>query len=391
MRRRKSNTASQDEVVIRLAYMKRFLSIVISAAILTTPTSAFAAQYKPFEVSGWIPYWRADLGIADASLHLDTFTEINPFGYTVKQDGSLNDELTKNSKLWPVLYMLAEQKDIRMIPTITWGSGEAIHAVLSDKKKRAAHVTAIVEMVNSNNFDGVDIDYEGKLAETKPYFSAFLKELYKAMGKKWVMCTIEARTPPESRFSVVPKTLEYANDFKEINKYCDRVKFMTYDQGIADIKLNAQASVPYVPIADVRWVEKAITLAAKDIAKKKIMIGVATYGYEHDMFVSDRAATGYEYSQLWSFNPRYATELATKLGITPARNQAGEMQLTFPASQSPEAIPLPSATRVVTWSDAEAVRQKVDLAKRLGVRGIAVFKIDGGEDAGIWEVLAKAK
>jgi spore germination protein YaaH len=371
--------------------MRKAAAIFAAIFAFSAPSMAVAAQYKPFEVSGWIPYWRADLGIADTTLHLDTFTEINPFGYTVKQDGTLNDELTKNSQLWPVLYYFARQKNIRVIPTVMWSNGEAIHATLSNKASRTAHINEIVKMVNDNNFDGVDIDYEAKLAETKPYFSAFLKELYTAMGQKWVMCTIEARTPPEDRFRTPPPTLEYANDFVQINKYCDRVKFMTYDQGRIDFNLNDARPAPYVPVADVAWVEKAIRLAMKDISAKKIMIGVATYGYEHDMFPSTETLSGIGYSQLWSFNPGYATALATKFGLTPQRNTSGELYITFPAASSTEAVPLPNATRVLTWSDAEAIKQKLDLAKRLGVRGVSIFKIDGGEDAKMWDVLKAAK
>lgn len=365
------------------------LALVIS---FSAPVSALAAaKYKPFEVSGWIPYWRADIGIADTVIHLDTFTEVNPFGYTVKTDGTLNDELSKNSQLWPVLKLLADQKNIRVIPTVMWSNGEAIHAVLSNKASRTAHIQEIVRVVNAGNYDGIDIDYEAKLAETKPYFSLFLKELYKAMGQKWVMCTIESRTPPEDRFSTPPATLEYANDFKEINKYCDRVRFMTYDQGRIDLNLNAARPAPYVPVADTAWVEKAIRLAMKDISARKIMIGIPTYGYEHDMFPDASVTGGMGYSQLWSFNPGYATQLASKFGLTPQRNASGELYITFPAASSTEAIPLPNATRVLTWSDAQAIQAKVDLAKRLGVRGVSIFKIDGGEDWGMWNVLAAAK
>lgn len=370
---------------------KAIAAFFIGALALAAPLSALAAQYKPFEVSGWIPYWRADFGIADTTLHLDTFTEVNPFGYTVKQDGTLNDELTKNSRLWPLLYFFARQREIRVIPTVMWSDGATIHAVLSNKAARTRHIQEIVSMVNDNGFDGVDIDYEGKLAETRVYYSAFLKELYKAMGKKWVMCTIESRTPLDSRYTNPPATIEYANDFKEINKYCDRVKIMAYDQGRIDLKLNAKNPAPYVPVADVAWVEKAVTLAAKDISKKKILIGVATYGYEHDMFASPEAVGGLGYSQLWSFNPGYAKTLAQQMGLTPSRNAAGELQITFPAASSTEAVPLPNATRVLTWSDAEAIKQKLDLAKRLGVRGIAIFKIDGGEDPAMWDVLQAAR
>ena len=98
------------------------------------------------------------------------------------------------------------------------------------------------------------------------------------------------------------------------------------------------------------------------------------------------------YSRLWSFNPGYVTETATKVGIAPTRNSAGEMFLVYPASQSVDpAIPLPNATRVMSWSDAESIRQKAELAKKLGLAGIAIFKIDGGQDPNLWNVLAGYK
>jgi peptidoglycan hydrolase-like protein with peptidoglycan-binding domain len=46
---------------------------------------------------------------------------------------------------------------------------------------------------------------------------------------------------------------------------------------------------------------------------------------------------------------------------------------------------------VLVWSDAEAVKAKAELAKQLGVRGIAIFKIDGGQDPALWSVLPAYK
>jgi spore germination protein YaaH len=43
--------------------------------------------------------------------------------------------------------------------------------------------------------------------------------------------------------------------------------------------------------------------------------------------------------------------------------------------------------RMLTWSDASAIEEKIKLARKLGVRGVSVFKIDGGEDPRMWEVL----
>lgn len=376
----------------------RFFKTGIGIALLlgSVVPQAVLAQTASLEISGWIPYWRSEKGVASALPNLTTFTEINPFMYTVKTDGTLNQAGKITDAEWVALKTAAQAQGVRFVPTVMWANADAIDAVLKDPVQRQKHIQSIASEVFRYNYDGIDIDYEGKYARTRPYFSTFLKELNEAIGYgKWVMCTIEARTPLDARYSStesIPTDIEYANDFKEISKHCDRVRFMTYDQGRIDLKLNEAKGQPYIPVADTEWVEKTIQLAMQEIPKEKIMIGVATYGYEHDMFPSTTGSGKMAYSQLWAFNPGYATDLAQKLGISPVRGSSGELHLTFPASKSPEpAIPLPNATRVLSWSDAEAIKQKADLAARLGVAGISIFKIDGGQDPNMWNALAPYK
>ena len=285
--------------------------------ILALPNVNVAATAsEPFEISGWIPYWRAEKGIESILPNLGTFTEVNPFVYTIKQSGGLNEASSLSDAQWVNLAAQAKAKGIKFIPTVMWANPDAIDDVLRDPEKRKAHISAIVHEVYARKFDGIDIDYESKHARTRPYFSLFLKELYTAMEyDKWLMCTIEARTPLDARYSSlesIPKDIEYANDFAEINKYCDRVRIMAYDQGRIDLKLNGSNAVPYIPIADKAWVEKVVLLAAEEIDRNKIVIGVPTYGYEYDMFPANDGSGKMQYSSLWSFNPGYVDETAKK-------------------------------------------------------------------------------
>lgn len=374
---------------------KRIIA-VFWALMLTVPQLSFAQSKVSFEVSGWIPYWRAEKGVNSALPYLDTFTEINPFVYTVTQSGELHLPEPLDTGAWANLRAKSKELNVRFIPTVMWANPDAIDTVLRDPELRAEHIRGITREIFARGFEGVDIDYEGKYARTRPYFSLFLKELNTAIGyDKWIMCTIEARTPLDSRYTSpasIPSDIEYANDFVEINKYCDKVRIMAYDQGRIDLKLNDANADPYVPVADTAWVEKVMRLAAETIDKKKLIIGVPTYGYEYDMFPATDGSGNISYARLWSFNPGYVTETATKLGLTPIRNSAGELFLTYPASKSLDpAIPLPNATRVMSWSDAESIRQKAELAKSLGLAGIAIFKIDGGQDPALWGVLATHK
>jgi hypothetical protein len=43
--------------------------------------------------------------------------------------------------------------------------------------------------------------------------------------------------------------------------------------------------------------------------------------------------------------------------------------------------------RLVDWPDAQSIAGKIELAQILGVRGVSIFKLDGGEDQTIWSVL----
>lgn len=360
----------------------RRLAVLIIFALSLVPHDAQAAQ--PFEISGWIPYWRAATGTADVLPRMRSLTAIMPFGYIVQNDGSLYDAFkmsaTSSTSTSATLIAAARANKVKMIPTVMWSNGAAIERILSSGPSRRALEDDIAALVKEHDFDGINIDFENKTAKTRPYFSLFLKGLYARMGKKWVYCSIEARTPPSSAFAVQPAKLEYANDFVAINKYCDRVQLMTYDQGTIDLKLNAAAnSAPYIPISDPKWVEKVVTLAAKTISKNKLVIGVATYGYEYDLIPLTQ---GYRYEMNWAFNPRYALELAAELGLTPMRNSAGEMSLVYQPTTTPQTL------RIAWWSDAQAIQDKIRLARKLGVRGIAIFKLDGGQDPALWDILS---
>lgn len=393
---------------------------MLALSLFTLVAPAANAATSSIEVSGWIPYWAADKGTADAGSHLSQLTEVNPFGYTVKGDGSLYDAMNLSSGSWKSLIRDAQNNDVRVVPTVMWSDTGSIYNILHDPISRAAHIRQIVNAVTQNGFDGVDIDYEGKSAETRDSYSAFLTELssalYKADKNAELDCTIEARMPLAARYSgTPPANIEYANDLPTINKVCDRVRIMTYDQGTADLQLNAAHSKElYAPVADTAWVQKVVNYMSTDIDKSKMLIGVATYGAEYQA-MSDPDGNGFTYTKTSSFNPAYAVSVASQYGITPSRNASGELSFSYVDKNQTSALPsnsdlsnlAPKGTdsgnlaaagalayskktknqapvTFLTWSDAQAIQDKAKLAKTLGVAGIAIFKFDGSEDPDMW-------
>ncbi|MEK7855403.1 MAG: peptidoglycan-binding protein, partial [Acidobacteriota bacterium] len=167
---------------------------VSSDGIIPAPSNSI------FEVTGWIPYWRQATGTADTLPHLSKMTEVNPFTYTVKSDGTLADNGPMNAEPWLSFNIAAKAQGVRVIPTIMTSGRELVHELLSDPAKRIAFETHIAETVRANNFDGIDIDFEGKSSNTRDYFSMFLKGLKQKLGDKWLMCTIETRIPDADRY-----------------------------------------------------------------------------------------------------------------------------------------------------------------------------------------------
>jgi spore germination protein YaaH len=371
----------------------------------------FVYGASDLQVSGWMPYWNDSSAMRDAKKHIDSIDMVYPFAFTMTTKGELRDQAGLGDKDWKNFIKTARNNDVEIIPSIMSSDGVAIHAILSSTSTRTAHIAGILEMVEKGKYDGVDIDYESKKSETKDYFSQFLKELKAGLGKKKLTCTLEARTPPDSLYKEVPAMIAYANDYKEIAKYCDQVELMTYDQQRADLKLNTEkAGEPYMPLSDADWVEKVIVLALKDIPKEKVVLGIPTYGHHYAVTVAPNWYR--DYRKIGALNVPDILDVAKEYKVTPSRNRAGEMSFTYlPKSSTvkfPKTLKIPKNTpkgnlvsaralayanktgsevvfNIAWYSDAEAMKQKIDLAKKYDLHGIAFFKIDGEEDQKVWK------
>ena len=395
---------------------KHVLFVVVLIACVTPNVSLAAAD--DLTVSGWIPYWNDSRGIKDATAHLDSLDTIYPFAYTVKSNGTIADLANLTDREWKTFMKKSRASGVEIIPTIMSGDGEQIDQILRDANLRKNHINAIVSMVEKGKYDGVDIDYEGKKAGTSPFFSIFLLELKQKLGSKILSCTIEARTPPESLYVEVPSVITYSNDYNFINFACDRVVIMAYDQQRADLDANGEhADAPYIPVADPLWIEKVVKLALKSFPKEKIVLGIPSYGHHWSLAVSPYRYR--QYIKIGALNMPDMLDLAKERGVTPSRNDAGEMSFTYLPKATPTSLvksimkmSIPKDTpkgnavaaralayanktgaevvvNVGWYSDANAMIDKIELAKKYGLSGISFFKIDGEEDQKVWTYLAE--
>jgi spore germination protein YaaH len=384
---------------------KNLFAVIAGLTFAASPLLAGAAS--TFSYGAWIPFWQKEAGAEEISLRLPKFQNISPFSYEVNPGGTLKDSLKIDQGFWPDWFTVVRAVHTKIIPSVAWVDGDAIHALLSNTTLRRLHASAIVAMVKAERFDGADIDYENKMAETSPYFSLFIQGLSDKLhaAKKTLSCSVEPRTPAVARFAVIPKDLAFANDYKVLNKYCDEIRVMAYDQGNFDLQLDATkgSSDLYMPVADPDWVEKVIKESISDgISPKKMVLGIPTYGYIYEASWSNGVTT---YKRLSATTFQNAMNLASGVGATPTRNSAGELSLTYVTSTSmtvpagliytvSSTMPLilsPQATgtimRFVSFSDASSNAEKITLAKKYNLKGVEFFKFDGATDPALWDVI----
>jgi spore germination protein YaaH len=188
------------------------------------------------------------------------------------------------------------------------------------------------------------------------------------------VCTVETRNPNDAYGSI--PTADRANDFKLLGQECDVVRVMTYDQRNADQVLTRRydaAGELYMPIADKEWVEKVLVETIKDVPKKKLELGIPTYGHVYK--ITKNSLGKWQYERMRSLTYTNFTDRVKQYGGTPTRHASGELQYLYT---------IPSGTfkgdYVAFFSDAVSVAQKVRLAEGSGIRGVAVFSISGAND-----------
>ncbi len=367
--------------------MKYSLNILkISFIWLLFPFFAFASSSSTnFSIASWIPYWSQDLGIPTLQANLNKFDIITPFAYEVTSNGDLVDRLKISKGSWSSTFSDAKSKGIKIIPSILWTNKTEMHNIFSDQTKRQSHEDKVLNMVTSNNFDGVEIDYEGKSDADKDIFSTFITELSNKLHNqnKLLVCTVEARMYDTAPASVpINKKFPWANDWTVMNNNCDQVRIMAYDEYSAVYQSNKfSTTTPLynsVSNASLDYVKKISAYAVTRIDPQKIILGIPSYGYDFTYSTKGKTRVvqrfgAKSYLKALTVSKFYGSKIKDTSG--------GEKYFTYTAN---------GKNHYVVFEDAGTIQTRVALAKSFGLGGAALFKIDGLEDPKMWNSLPLA-
>ena len=382
-----------------------FGAIAIAGAFTNAPAAAAASK---LQIGAWLPYWQGTAGGEEVALNLAKYNEVSPFSYEINSQGLITDPLMIGNGSWNFYFSALRDMNVKIIPTIAYFDTQGIYHLLSNRTLRIRAENTIAQLVKGEGFNGIDIDFEAMSPATRPYYSLFIEGLAMRLHPQGEMltCTVTPRTPLSSLYANPPGNVVYAENYPLLNKYCDEVRIMAYDQEGVDIKLDAQKGsngTLYAPVADPAWVTKLIQYALQYISPKKLMLGIPTYGYEYEVSWANGKTT---YQRVRAFDYFSAMDRALSMGIWPTRNNAGELSFTYQSSTyikeppiltftesstEPAVLKNPSSTApttfFVSFPDATSIMQKVKLAEQYGLRGVMFFKADGQMDPALWNQL----
>lgn len=406
--------------------MKRRIGFTLSIVLLIT---AFvqpmqAADKEPRKVlSGWIPYYSVKTvlplvrklpsaapnvagrpSVCDASQYgpaenraiessylftnKDLMKEVMPFWFSLKSPTVIRDDYVSGNPSWPMAdtVCLMRRAGLQIIPTMTDGTAKLVLSeYLANAATRTTIVNTIVDLVVKNNFDGIDLDYEGfafvdgnsTWSKTAPRWVALVKELSVALHAKNKLLSVS--TP----YLYDPKEKQkgyFVYAWADIASSIDRLRIMTYDYSVAKPG----------PMGPLSWTEKTIKYAVSIMSASKVYVGLPGYGRDWITSVNGKCPTSAPPglkggAKAATFKMNYAAAKATIDGAIPIYNeQYGEATYnytqTYNGLSATGASTACTVNRTVWYQNARSFAERMALVSKYRLGGAAMWTL-GMEDA----------
>ena len=199
---------------------------------------------------------------------------------TFETDGSGN--LAAGKDLIPTNQIaFARSKNIPVYAMITNAfNADTAASLLRNPLNVQNLITNTLNTLSANNYSGVNVDIEGIYASDRIYFSQFVQALSLALKANNYTITVDV---PAKTYDSLTDAWNGGYDYNEISKYADEIAIMTYDE-------HWSGGLPG-PIASIDWVESVIKYSITLIPKNKILLGIASYGYDWSITVPNKAYT----------------------------------------------------------------------------------------------------
>jgi spore germination protein YaaH len=232
--------------------------------------------------------------------------------------------------------------------------GALAKTLLENSTYRANLINNITSALKTNNYRGVNIDFEGLYSSARTYLTTFMTELNNKIKPIGYVTAI----------SVMAKTsdspwLNYAYDYAALGSVVDEFMIMTYDE-------HYPGGTPG-SVASIGWVTNVLNYAMTVVPKEKILIGLAAYGYDW----SSKGTTSYSIAKCYS--------VAAAYGATVKWDDISKSKyFTYTDGVG--------VYHEVWFEDADSIGYKCDLVNQKDSSGVGIWRL-GLENASFWNAI----
>jgi spore germination protein YaaH len=165
------------------------------------------------------------------------------------------------------LKRFARSRGIKVLPSLGTFSSWLNHRLLTDDGTAARALGEVVDYVVGEGHDGLDLDLEGVQPEDRGAYTAFVARLGSALHERGKLLTlaVPAKTADTTGWGG-------AFDYAALGAHADLVTIMAYEY-------HGSWSGPG-PIASYAWVEQVAAFAVSQIPPEKVLLGLASYGFD---------------------------------------------------------------------------------------------------------------
>ncbi len=139
-------------------------------------------------------------------------------------------------------------------------NGDSTAITLKNPESRRLLIKRILNVLDTYEFKGINIDFEDLPEGTFPYLIKFSEELHEELKPNGYITTID-----------LDQTFK-SNDFKQLAPYYDFMFLMAYNEHYPDGEPGN--------ISSLNFVENALDKAMMEIPSEKIVLSLGTYGYD---------------------------------------------------------------------------------------------------------------
>ncbi len=236
---------------------------------------------------------------------------------------------------------------------------------LKDSVVRERTINDLLELIQDNNIDGVNIDFENVYLKNKGQLVQFIRELVPIFHENDLVVSMDVTVRGGS------ETWSQFLDRKELGKVVDYIAVMTYDEHWASSPKSGS-------VASLGWVERGIQGLLEEVPNEKLLLGLPFYTR---LWIETPSETEVDKMSVKSkaISMETVNEIMAKNNVIKLWDDvSGQHYLVYMEDNKLHKI----------WvEDAQSIALKVDLVNKYDLAGVAAWR-RGFETEDIWEAIS---